>query len=1265
MRRLLCLLTAVGVLTPLMAQPPTKEAGGWTPQDMIRVKRIGGVWPSPDGSRVAYTVREAILDAGKSEYLTHIYLTNATGSETIPLTRGEKSCDNPRWSPDGKWIAFVTSRSGKANIWRIRVAGGEAEQVTDAATGAGNFAWSPDGSRIAYTMLDPATAAEELNTRSRNDAQVLDRNIKQQRLYVVPVEANADGKRPAVKLTTADYNVSGFDWSPDGKQIVFAHTRTPQVDHWPTGDLSRVDIAAGKVTPLRVNTRSAESAPRYSPDGKWIAFLQSDDPPSWAFENTVCVIPAAGGEPRKLAATPDMNPVIFGWTADSQSVWASESNSTRHRVHRLSLEGRLETFVNQSGAATSGWNLSANGQVVGFSWETLTSAPEAHIARVADFTPVRLSRVNTALPNHALGKTETVRWESNDGKTVEGLLTYPVGYRAGERYPLLLVIHGGPAGVFTETYLGQPYPYPLAAFAARGYAVLRANPRGSSGYGKEFRFANMKDWGGGDYRDLMSGVDHVIKIGVADPERLGVMGWSYGGFMTSWIITHTHRFKAASVGAAVTDLVSFCGTADIPSFLPDYFKSEHWTDPRAFLMHSPIQFVSGVQTPSLIQHGKEDDRVPLSQGLELYNALKRQQVPVEMVVYPRMRHAISEPRLLLDAMNRNVEWFDRYLKKSVPPTRKAVVSDILHGMKINDPYRWLEDQNSPETRAWIAAQQQFTTEQLSKLPEREGLKKRLGELLRTDTFSTPTVRNGRYFFSKRAVNQDLPVFYVRRGADAKDEVLLDCNRLSSDNSVSATTLDISRDGRYWVYGLRRGGEDEVEVYVMPVDSGRPGAATLKRGRYFGVSITPDAKTLYYARMTAAGPRVYRTSIGKNGGEEEIFGKGYGPDKIITGSLSPDGKQYLITVLYGSAAAKTEVYVKALADDGPFQVIVNDVNARFVGQIADNKLFLMTNWQAPNNRLFVVDLNNAKRDQWKVIVPEDSQNVMQGVQLIDGKLFVSCLANVSSKQLIYSPAGKPLGEVKMPGIGTGGVSGEWTSKEAFLTFNSFVHPTTVYRYDPSTGLGAIWSRQNVPIDVDRFEVSQVRYRSKDGTMIPMFLVHAKGLKRDGNNPVYLTGYGGFNLSRTPLFSASIALWVERGGVYALPSLRGGGEFGEAWHRAGMLEKKQNVFDDFHAAAEWLISNNYTRPEKLAIAGGSNGGLLVGGGADPAPGVVPCGYLLGSTSGYGALSPLFGGAILGAGIWLFGESRTAQVSPGLFALSQREAQHEIPGGVVRFG
>ena len=421
------------------------------------------------------------------------------------------------------------------------------------------------------------------------------------------------------------------------------------------------DVADGKTRPL-VHTAAAETSPRYSPDGRWIAFVKSDDPPTWGGDRTIQVVEASGGSLRALAPTYNRDPSLVGWSKDGSEIYYTEAYGTVTRLCAVPLAGTPRVLSQDEGVIQH-VSLNASRSMFGFSYETLSRPPEAHVSKLDPCEAVAVSAVNQDLPDLALADTDVVRWKSADGREIEGLLTYPPNLDLHKRYPLLLVIHGGPAGVFSQRFVAGPYVYPVAAFCARGYLVLRCNPRGSTGYGKEFRYANYQDWGGADFRDLMAGVDRVIEDGMADPQRLGVMGWSYGGFMTSWTVTQTNRFKAASVGAGVTNLMSFTGTADIPSFLPDYFRAEPWGDLETYRKHSAMFNVKGVSTPTLIQHGEKDERVPISQGYELYNALKRQGCPVQMIVYPRTPHGPQEPKLLLDVMTRNVDWFGKYLQE--------------------------------------------------------------------------------------------------------------------------------------------------------------------------------------------------------------------------------------------------------------------------------------------------------------------------------------------------------------------------------------------------------------------------------------------------------------------------------------------------------------------------------------------------------------------------------------------------------------------------
>jgi dipeptidyl aminopeptidase/acylaminoacyl peptidase len=650
----------------LPAQSAAKQANAWTPEAMLQVKTLGAVQVSPTGKRVAYEVREAIMEKEKSEFITQIHVANVDGTDAFQLTAGQKGASNPEWSPDGEWIAFTSARSGKSNIWLIRVRGGEAQQLTDCKSGVGDFRWSPDGKQIAFIAPDPPTPEEEKRGKEKDDARVVDEDLKMNRLYVVAADRPPKEKQKGRKLTTGNYNVAGggpgssFDWSPDGKAVVFSHTRTPKADDWPSADISMVDVSSATVKPL-VHSNAAESAPHYSPDGEWIAYLASDAPAHWAGSSTIHIIPAAGGTPRPLAETFDHQPGLIGWTADGKKLYCSETRGTLHRLYAVPLSGEIQEISTGEGLLM-GFQLNLSRSMLGFTRESTAQPPEAFVSSVESFEPRQVSHANAHLPAAPLGRTEVVRWKSVDGLEIEGLLTYPVGYESGKRYPLLLVIHGGPTGVFLQNYIARPSPYPLAVFAARGYAVLRCNPRGSSGYGKTFRFANYDDWGGKDYQDLMTGVDHVIEMGVADRNRLGVMGWSYGGYMTSWIITQTKRFRAASVGAGVTNLMSFTGTADIPSFLPDYFHGEPWDHLDAYRAHSAMFQVKGANTPTLIEHGEKDVRVPISQGYELYNALKRQGCVVKMVVYPRTPHGPQEPKLILDLMKRNLEWFDKYVR---------------------------------------------------------------------------------------------------------------------------------------------------------------------------------------------------------------------------------------------------------------------------------------------------------------------------------------------------------------------------------------------------------------------------------------------------------------------------------------------------------------------------------------------------------------------------------------------------------------------------
>lgn len=635
----------------------------WTPEQCLKIKNITAVAPSPDGNKILYTVREAVMTDDRSEYINQVWLCNSNGSNAIQLTKGDKNSSNPKWSPDGKWIAFTSSRDSKNNLYLLPVGGGESEKITDVKSSVGNYDWSRDGKMIAFTMIDAAGDKEEKNKKAKDDSYFMDEEIKQNRLFVLLLDKkDTAGKYVQKKLTTENYNVNAFDWSADGKSIVYSHGKSPEVNDNVYSDISLIDIESGKIKSI-ANTVAGETNPQFSPDGGQLVYYCTADPVDWSGPRHAKIYSLADGKSWRLKATPNEDGGIIGWTPDGKNILWNEANRTLNSIYLLSADGKSITEWNKGAKdMIGGASLNATGTHLGFTLQNPSQLPEGYISALNNFSPVKITSINAEHANKPLPKTEVVKWKGADGKEIEGLLTYPVGYQPGQKVPFILNVHGGPAGVFQQNCVaGNQGTYPIAAFAENGYAVLRPNPRGSSGYGTEFRMANRADWGGKDFLDLMAGVDAVIKMGVADENKMGVMGWSYGGFMSSWIVGHTNRFKVASIGAPVVDLSHQNLTDDIEGFLPSYFKANPWDDWSKYDAHSPIRFVQNVKTPVMLQHGEADQRVPFSNAVMFYNALRRRGVPVRLLALPRQPHGPTEPRMVLKTMQTNVEWFEKYI----------------------------------------------------------------------------------------------------------------------------------------------------------------------------------------------------------------------------------------------------------------------------------------------------------------------------------------------------------------------------------------------------------------------------------------------------------------------------------------------------------------------------------------------------------------------------------------------------------------------------
>ena len=538
---------------------------------------------------------------------------------------------------------------------------------------------------------------------------------------------------------------------------------------------------------------------------------------------------------------------------------------------------------------------------------------------------------------------------------------------------------------------------------------------------------------------------------------------------------------------------------------------------------------------------------------------------------------------------------------SYPDSRPCDLVETLHGEEIADPYRWLEDGDSSETRLWTEQQNALTGAYLAAVPARERIRSRLEELLAIGVLSVPTPARGRYLYVRREGRQNQPVLYCRRGVDGADLVAVDPNAL---NEAGTTALDWyfpSRDGRLLAYGLSEDGSEQSVLCVLDLDSGVHLPDRIPRMRAASVAWLPDGLGFYYTRYPAPGQvpageehyhrAIYYHALGADPESDALVFKPAEKEHWPAVSVSPDGRWLLVTV--ARTFDETDLYIQDLASGSGFVTVARDLPASFEGEIAHGRLFLRTNLDAPTYRLYVVDPERVARSAWREIVAPSENAVLETVTVARERLALGYLERAAARLRIVDLDGGPVQEVSLPALGSlFGASAEWDGHELFYGFSTYTLPPSVYRIDLTTGAASLWKQVEADIDSGRFEVNQVSYASSDGTPISMFLVHRVDLLKDGNNPTYLTGYGGFNISMTPAFSRSLLLWLEHGGVVAVPNIRGGGEYGEAWHRAGILDRKQNSFDDFVGAAEWLIREGFTRPERLAAAGGSNGGLLVG-------------------------------------------------------------------------
>ncbi len=553
-----------------------------------------------------------------------------------------------------------------------------------------------------------------------------------------------------------------------------------------------------------------------------------------------------------------------------------------------------------------------------------------------------------------------------------------------------------------------------------------------------------------------------------------------------------------------------------------------------------------------------------------------------------------------------------------PPEVKAVpVTDDYFGTRIVDNYRWLEDASSPATKTFIDAENAYTQRYMEQARIRPEISDELSALEQVTTWTVPIARGNDLFFTKLLAGEDQPSIYVRHGWTGKDERLIDPAQFSRDPNTSVELEDVSRDGSLVAYGVREGGADETAVRVFNVKTGKTLEDELPSGIYLSIAFTPDGKGLYYSRMDQKGTLVYRHELGTRAAHDtlifgrEFRGEALGPNELIAATLSDDYRYLVVEIDRGVPAKRVDIVYRDLTKPGSyFEVLIWGVDSRFSADYVKGAWYVSTDYKSPNWRILKAD-PGIMPDEWTTIVPETT-DAIESFNIVGDKIYVNRLHDVKTETAVYTLNGKPAGSVEYDGIGSATtLAGRSMDRYGFYSFESFIVPPTIYRLDTETGKREVFAQTKVPFDSSQYELKQVFYTSKDGTRAPMFIAGKKGLKQDGTERLLMTGYGGFDISMTPEWKPAYAWWLQKGGWFALPNLRGGGEYGERWHEAGMFEKKQNVFDDFFAAAEYLIANKYTSPEHFAIMGRSNGGLLMGAAIVQRPDLfsaVECGYPL---------------------------------------------------------
>src|SRR6266446_5283052 len=632
-----------------------------TIDDLLTIKSVGGTQISPDGKWVAYTVGYG--DFKTDAFVTQIWLAQSDTGKSFQLTRGEKSSTNPKWSPDGQWLAFLSNRvEDKNQIFLINPQGGEAQQLSKSETAINNFAWSEDGTTIAYTATEPPPQPLKDRKEYFGDYDVVREGYSYVHLWTFEVAEAI--KTPVVgkqRTQKKDFSVDSFSWSPDGSTIAFSATVNPDLIQGATSDIYLLKLSDDSVKKV-VDQPGPDNNPRFSPDGKQIVFSSAmGDKLYFASNSRLAVVSVEGGKPRSITDSFDESPGLIEWKADG-IYFVAQQKTPSHLFRVDPASGKITRISAPDNLMAGAFSLTRSADRMAFVAGSPTSMNEVFVADMRNFAPHKLTDLTEQARGFTLGTREVISWPSQDGTTIEGILIKPADFDATKKYPLLCIIHGGPTGIDRPLLLTPDSRYyPADIWAARGALILKVNYRGSAGYGEAFRKLNVRNLGVGDAWDVLSGIDYLISKGWVDKSKVACMGWSQGGYISAFLTASSDRFVAISVGAGISDWATYYYNTDITPFTINYLGKNPVDDPGIYEKTSPIAYIKNARTPTLIQHGELDRRVPIANGYELRQALEDKGVRVEMIVYKGFGHPITKPRAMRAVMQHNLAWFNHYL----------------------------------------------------------------------------------------------------------------------------------------------------------------------------------------------------------------------------------------------------------------------------------------------------------------------------------------------------------------------------------------------------------------------------------------------------------------------------------------------------------------------------------------------------------------------------------------------------------------------------